>query len=171
MTPILSLPRPSEFARRARNVLGAPTTIRTPIHITRSVEQVFSYITTSGNWPEWHPSSLAVRGVTSRPMGVGDKVVEDFQVAGRRGQVEWTVGECDPPKRWVIDGRIAGRATGGIITYMLTPRDGGTLFEREFVYAIPNLVFLALDRLFFRHRVLAESAEALRRLKRVLESS
>jgi hypothetical protein len=54
---------------------------------------------------------------------------------------------------------------------MLTPRDGGTLFDREFVYAIPNLVFLALDRLFFRRRVLAESAEALRRLKRVLESS
>jgi len=146
------------------------TRIYTTIHIDKPVEQVFDFVTTSGNWPQWHPSSLGVHGATEHPMQVGEEVTEDFRVAGRRGSVVWTVTDCDPPRRWVIDGKVVGRSSGGIITYTLTPADGATQFEREFVYAMPNALFSLLDRLYYRRRVEAESAEALRRLKAVLET-
>jgi hypothetical protein len=67
---------------------------------------------------------------------------------------------------------IQGEAEGGgsaTITYRLTARDGGTRFERELVYRMPNLWLAALDRLLVRRRMAAESADALRRLKLILE--
>ena len=55
------------------------------------------------------------------------------------------------------------------ITYALPPHLEGTTFERDFVYAMPNPLLAVLDWLVFRRRVEAESTEALRRLKDVLE--
>jgi hypothetical protein len=52
----------------------------------------------------------------------------------------------------------------------LTPEPEGTAFERQFVYTTPTPWLALLDRLLLRRRIAAESAEALRRLKRVLES-
>lgn len=57
----------------------------------------------------------------------------------------------------------------GTITYALTPRVEGTTFEHDFVYAMPSSLPAMLDRLVFRGRIEPESAEALRRLKNVLE--
>ncbi len=57
----------------------------------------------------------------------------------------------------------------GTITYALTPRVEGTTFEHDFVYAMPNPLLAVLDRLLLRRQVEAESAEALRQLKGVLE--
>jgi hypothetical protein len=53
----------------------------------------------------------------------------------------------------------------GAITYTLTPDAGGTIFERDFAYTMPNPLLRLLDRLVLRRRDEAESAEALRRLK------
>ena len=58
----------------------------------------------------------------------------------------------------------------GTITYVLTLHlDEGTTFEHDFVYAMPNPLPVMLDRLVFCRRIEPESAEALRRLKNVLE--
>ena len=137
------------------------TWIRAPI------ERIFDYVTTPGNWPAWHPSSLGVSGATDHSLEPGERMREEFRVAGRRGCVVWTVQERVAPHRWVIDGRVKGG--GGRITYTLTPHEGGTTFEREFVYTMSNPLMTLLDRLVLRRRVEAESAEALRRLKDVLE--
>jgi uncharacterized protein YndB with AHSA1/START domain len=131
--------------------------------------EVFGYVTTAANWPAWHPSSVAVRGAADHPGQVGDVIVEDFRVAGRTGTVEWTVTECRPPRRWVIEGVIVGRSSGGRITYELNPGNGGTRFERTFTYPIP-WQFALVERLLVRRRVQAESAEATRRLAAVLGS-
>lgn len=146
------------------------TRIYTTTHIQRSIEQVFDFVTTAGNWPAWHPSSLGVSGAIDHSAVVGERVVEEFQVAGRRGRVTWTVSERDAPRRWTIEGVIEGRDNGGTITYLLTSRDGGAFFEREFIYPTPNLLFALLDVLVVRRRVYAESVEALRRLKQALEA-
>lgn len=147
------------------------TRIYTTRYVDKPVEQVFDYVTTSGNWPQWHPSSLGVSGTTDHPMQIGERVTEEFLVAGRRGSVAWTVTRCERPHRWAIDGVIAGRSSGGTVAYTLTRRGDGTFFEREFIYPTPGLLFTLLDRLFVRRRVEAESAEALRRLKAVLETA
>ena len=67
---------------------------------------------------------------------------------------------------------IEGEAEGGgsaVITYRLSAQDGGTRFERELVYRMPNLWLAVLNRLLIQRRMAAESAEALRRLKQILE--
>ncbi len=144
------------------------TRIYKTIQIDTPIERVFDYVTTPGNWPAWHPSSLGVSGATDHSLKPGEKVTEEFRAAGRRGRVVWTVRERVAPHRWVIDGQVEGGG-GGTITYTLTPHNSGTIFEREFVYSMPNLLLALLDRLVLRRRVEAESAEALRRLKHVLE--
>src|ERR1700741_3769940 len=67
------------------------TRIVSTVDIARSPPEVFAYVTTPGNWPQWHPSSLAVSGAVDHPLEIGESVIEDFQVAGRRGRVTWRV--------------------------------------------------------------------------------
>ncbi len=147
------------------------TRIYTAAHIRKPVEQVFDYVTTAGNWPQWHPSSLGVTGAIDHSGLPGEKITEKFLVAGRRGEVIWEVKEREAPRRWVIDGVIEGRGHGGAITYRLTPKDGGTFFEREFIYPVSKPLFALLDWLVLRNRVKAESDDALRRLKQRLETT
>jgi hypothetical protein len=99
-----------------------------------------------------------------------EAITENISVAGHRGQVTWLVRERSAPHRWVIDGtgKEGGRAT---ITYTLSPHPAGTNFERELVYAMPNPLLAVLDWLIIRSRMKTDSIEALRRLKRLLESS
>jgi Polyketide cyclase / dehydrase and lipid transport len=145
--------------------------IYTTTTISRPIEQVFAYVSTPGYWPDWHPSSLGVSGATDHSLALGEQVTEEFSVAGRTGRALWTVRERTEPVRWVIDGVIEGRGSGGTVAYMLTPRGETTFFEREFTYPTPTLLFKLLDLLVIRGRVRAESREALRRLKARLEAS
>ncbi|MBV8125362.1 MAG: SRPBCC family protein [Paucibacter sp.] len=138
--------------------------------IERAPPEVFSYVTTPANWPRWHPSSLSVSGATDHPLLVGEQVKEDFVVAGYQGRVLWTVVQRQAPLRWAISGQIEDGGKG-MVSYRLTQVNGGTKFEREFEYARPNLLFLLSDMLGIRARITAESAEALRRLKAVLEGT
>jgi len=143
------------------------TTIDSTASIARPPEVVFAYVTTPANWPTWHPSSLGVRGAVDHPLAIGERVIEDFQVAGHRGRAVWTVIAREAPRRWAIEGEVRGRHAG-VVTYTLTPSGAGTRFHRRFVYTSPTLLFALLNRAHFRARVEAESAEAVRRLERAL---
>jgi uncharacterized protein YndB with AHSA1/START domain len=146
------------------------TRICNSIQISEPIGQVFDFITTPGKWPQWHPASVSVSGNAGHSLLQGEQVGEDISVAGRHGQVTWSVRERSAPHRWVIDGtgKDGGRAT---ITYTLTPHPDGTNFERELVYTMPNALLTVLDWLIIRSRMKADSVEALQRLKRLLESS
>jgi len=146
----------------------SPTRIHNSTMIERAPSEVYSFVTTPGNWPRWHPSSLAVSGATDHPLLVGEQVSEEFLVAGYQGTVVWTVVQRQAPLRWAISGKIADGGSGKV-SYRLTQVEGGTRFEREFEYARPNLLFALADMFSLRAKVTAESAEALRRLKAVLE--
>jgi len=146
------------------------TSIATEALIRRPVAVVFDYVTTPAHWLAWHPSSVALRGATDHSLNVGEEVVEDFRVAGRHGSVTWKVIARDSPTRWAIAGTVAAGGSG-TITYMLRDTAEGTLFRREFVYAMPNWFAALLDRLFVRRRIESESAEAVRRLKLAVESA
>jgi uncharacterized protein YndB with AHSA1/START domain len=146
------------------------TTIVTEIAIAKSPQTVFDYVTTPAHWLQWHPSSVALRGATDHSLDVGEQVTEDFRIAGRSGSVTWKVVAREAPKRWAIAGAVAAGGSG-TITYTLQDIPEGTAFRREFEYAMPNWFAALLDRWFIRHRIAAESAEAVKRLKQALESS
>lgn len=139
------------------------------IQINRPIEQVFDFITTPGNWPQWHPASVSVSENTDHSLLPGEEVTETICVAGYRGEAKWLVRERSAPRRWVVDGT---GETGGVatITYTLVPYPEGTTFARELVYTTPNALLAMLDWLILRQRMQTDSAEALQRLKRLLES-
>jgi uncharacterized protein YndB with AHSA1/START domain len=144
------------------------TRICNSIQIRRPIEQVFDFITTPANWPQWHPASVSVGGNADHSLLPGEEVTENISVVGRPGLITWLVRERSAPHRWVIDGtgKDDSRAT---ITYTLTPHPDGMTFERELVYTMPNALLAVLDWLIIRARMKTDSAEALRRLKRLLE--
>src|SRR6516162_1705409 len=104
--------------------------IVTQIHIDRAMEEVFDFLTTPGNWPRWHPSSMGVRGAVDHSLDIGEQVTEDYRVAGLSGTAVWTVRERAAPIRWVIDG-VAESGNEATITYTLTGDAHGTQFQRE----------------------------------------
>jgi uncharacterized protein YndB with AHSA1/START domain len=145
------------------------TRIVTAVVIGAPIEQVFAFATTPANWPRWHPASKAVRGAVDHSPGPGEQLVEEIQMTGYRGEASWVVRERAAPSRWVIEGE---GSTGGyaLLSYRLFAQPDGTRFERELVYRMPNAWYALLDVLFIRRRMVAQSAEALRRLKDLLEA-
>ncbi|MFM0139831.1 SRPBCC family protein [Caballeronia grimmiae] len=137
--------------------------------IRRPPSAVLVFFTTPAHWPAWHPSSLSVQGKIDHPLEVGEHVVEEFIVAGRRGRVVWTVSVKTYPVTWSIDGVVDGRAAG-TVTYMLTPEANGTRFVRGFTYGVPSLWFALVNSMLRRDTIQSESDEAVNRLKRLLEN-
>jgi hypothetical protein len=143
------------------------TEIRTVAIIRRLPDAVFAYATVPGNWPQWHPSSLNVSGITERTLQAGESCREEYLVAGRRGSCEWTARECVPGRRWVIETQTRGGSAS--ITYTLDPLGDFTRYERVLRYRMPNPYLALLDLLLLRRRVRKESEEATHRLKARLE--
>jgi uncharacterized protein YndB with AHSA1/START domain len=132
-------------------------------------ERVFAYVTTPANWPRWHPQSRAVSGVVDRTPQPGEKTIEDFEIAGRKGRATWVSIAVDAPRRWEFEGRGEGGG-GARIVYSLAPTAQGTHFERALVYRGPNLAFAIINALELRGAMTRDSAEAVRRLKQAIEA-
>jgi hypothetical protein len=71
------------------------TRILSTICIHRDIADVFDFLATPKNWPEWHPASISVAGSTDHSLAIGEEVTEEFLAAGRR---ERRCGER-PPER------------------------------------------------------------------------
>ena len=148
----------------------AATRIVDSIDIAAPQERVFAYVTAPVNWPCWHPQSRAVSGVIERTPQPGEQTIEEFEIAGRKGHATWISTAVDPPRRWEFDGRGESGA-GAHIVYTLTTAAAGTHFERELTYRGPNLLFAIVDALKIRAVMEHDSAEAVRRLKRLIETT
>ena len=145
------------------------TRIVNSVDIAAPPERVFAYATAPANWPRWHPQSRAVSGVVDRTPEPGEKTIEDFEIAGRKGRATWTSIAVDSPRRWEFAGH--GEDGGGAhIVYTLTPRAGATRFQRELVYRGPNLLFAVFDAFAIRAVMRSDSAAAVERLKRAVEA-
>ncbi|WP_150551318.1 SRPBCC family protein [Pandoraea soli] len=153
-----------------------PLPVERQTHVVNTVtvqappQAVYDYVTTPANWPKWHPASLAVQGATDHSLAVGEKVAEEFRLAGRHGIIHWKVVEAKPPLEWRLEGEM-NRRPSGEVRYTLTPDGTGTRFERDVVYRTPNLLFLMLDPIFIGPRMRAESAQGAKQLEQVFETA
>lgn len=137
--------------------------------IRRSPVQIFDFATTPANWSQWLPSTQ-VSGAVDHPLQAGEQVTEQLLLSRRASTVAWTVIECEPPRRWAMAGILNGMGHV-VVTYELTPRPDGTMFERDFVYGRPEGPYRLLDWLLVRPRIETDATRALQRLRSLLEAS
>ena len=79
------------------------TRILSTICIHRDIADVFDFLTTPKNWPEWHPASISVAGSTDHSLAIEEEVTEEFIAAGRRGRTVWRVTAREAPYLWRIE--------------------------------------------------------------------
>ncbi len=138
------------------------------VHIDRPAEEVFDYITNAGNWTKWHPATAWVKGdATTHPARVGEVITERVKHGPMRDTFTWNVEECRPPERWAIRGK--GRMFGQkvLITYDLSPEDGGTRWVRAMTFFFPK-AYAYLDKLLLNRILEKNSEKAVRQLKELL---
>jgi uncharacterized protein YndB with AHSA1/START domain len=93
------------------------------IEISRSPEDVFSYVTDPSRLPEWQESVVSVRREDPAPIAVGSRVVVTRRVGGREQAMTAELAELNPPRSWAVrgvDGPVRGNVNGTI-----EPLDGG----------------------------------------------
>ena len=73
------------------------TRILSTIWIRRDIADVFDFLTTPKNWPEWHPASISVVGSTDHSLAIREEVTEEFLAAGRRGSAVRRVTAREAP--------------------------------------------------------------------------
>jgi predicted ester cyclase len=140
------------------------THISNQIRIDGPLPAVFDLVTTTRTWPQWHPATTAVAGVTDRPLALGDQVRETAVIGGRVHEGTWTVVEHQRPARVILHieaGRIA-------IGYSFSEANSATLLSRELTYR-PEDFAGGADPAALEARMSAQSEEALHRLKWLVE--
>ncbi len=143
--------------------------IRTSIVVNLPLERVFELAVRACRQSQWRWTALPTPA-DAPPPAVGDSFTEEFLVAGKRGRITWTVRELRPPHRWVLSGVCPDGGTATLV-YGFLEAPGGARVKRELSYNVPTLMDGIGDFLALRNRIQAESADALRRLKHVIEGS
>jgi uncharacterized protein YndB with AHSA1/START domain len=100
------------------------------VTIAGAPEVVFDLITTARFWPQWHPATQAVGGVTERPYGLNDRIYERGRVGSVHFQVIWKVIEYVRPSRVVLQAETSQAR----IIYSFQGQDERTTFTRRIEY-------------------------------------
>jgi hypothetical protein len=142
--------------------------ITSSIHIARTQNAVFDFVTTAAYWHRWHPATRSVDSLPERPLVVGETIHEHISAAWRKFDATWTVLECKPFHTWVIATDTAFGASR--ITYRVAPVEDGCEFHRTLEYRSRRWPWTALDATLTKRKIEQQSREALRNLQRVLQT-
>ena len=93
------------------------------IEISRRPEDVFSYATDFGHFPEWQGGVLAARPEGDGALVVGSRAVVTRRIGPREQLRTEEIAELDPPRTWEVRG-VGGRLTA-IAKSTIEPLDGG----------------------------------------------
>src|SRR5262249_44176598 len=126
---------------------------------------IFDLVTPARYWPEWHPASEAVGGVTQRPFQLGDVLLERGKVAGVSFDIAWRVVEHVRKERVVLQ----SDAPPARITYTFQAVEGGVQFVRELSCDDAPFRARALDLNMVRDQMHRHSQDALQRLRALVE--
>ncbi|WP_418961005.1 SRPBCC family protein [Streptomyces tritici] len=91
--------------------------IEETIDISRSPEEVFTYMMDPAHMPEWQESAVSARKVTAGPLGVGSRISVKRRLGRREMPMTMEVTEFDPPRSWHfhgVDGPVRGDVQGTI---------------------------------------------------------
>jgi hypothetical protein len=136
------------------------------IAIRGPIDPVFDLITSARFWDRWHPATRSVGGVTERPYQLGDSIHEEGQIASLSFSVTWKVTEHARPSRTAI----RSENPPATITYTFAEADGTTKFTRELQYEASLFEAMGWTRDATRAFMDKQSAEALEKLKALVET-
>lgn len=139
--------------------------ISNSIRIEGPAEAVFDLVTTARFWPQWHPATRDVGGVTERPYLLGDTVHERGNIGGAAFSVAWKVIEHIRPRRIALH-CIAPIAT---IIYTFEADGRAVQFTRELEYDSAVFAEVAPDGAAVRALMNRQSELALQRLRELVE--
>ncbi|MFO1207355.1 MAG: SRPBCC family protein [Burkholderiales bacterium] len=141
------------------------TTIVSATDITGSAEAVFDLVTSARFWPQWHPATQTVSGVTDRAYRLGDVVCERARFVDSEFDVTWRVVEHERPTRVVLQATTAPVR----IRYAFRSGDGAVAFRRELEYDEKLLALVLPATVDLQALMQAQSDEGVRRLKALVE--
>jgi hypothetical protein len=136
------------------------------ITIVGPVAAVFDLVTTARFWPQWHPATRAIGGVTQRPYQLGELIHERAEIGGVTAQGTWKVTEHLRPSRVVLQ-EIQSPLR---ITYAFQAHAPEVVFQRQLDYDEEMFRPLTTDLQKFEEAMHQESAQGMDRLKALVES-
>jgi len=135
--------------------------------ISRSPQEVFEYVTDTARLPEWQPSVDEAAAEPPAIRDVGMRGYEVRRVPGGRQRIRWEVTECEPGRRWSVDG-IDGPVRAHVVI-SLTPADAGSTHV-DYRIRFEGRGIGWLIRLLASRGARTEVPESLALLKQRLES-
>jgi hypothetical protein len=126
---------------------------------------VFDLVTSARLWPEWHPATLSVSGVTHQPYQLGDVVHERVRFVGLELDVTWRVAEHVRPSRVVLQAFTSPAR----IIYSFQARGDAIEFRRELEYDGKLLRHVVPATVDLDGLMQEQSDEGVRRLKELVE--
>jgi hypothetical protein len=135
------------------------------IRILGQPAAVFDLVTTTRFWPQWHPATTGVGGVTERPFLLGDRIRERAQIGARTYEGTWQVIEYDRPQRVVLRGE-SGRIQ---IAYTFAAEADAVQFSRQLTYHPEDFAASVPDLSKLGALMHAQSEQALQKLKTLVE--
>ena len=136
------------------------------VQINGLLGPVFDLVTSTRSWPQWHPATIGVGGVTERPVALGDKIRERANIGGRPYEGNWTVIEHVRPERVVLlmqSGRIK-------ISYSFQTVGQATELKRELEFYPEDFSHIVTDPELLAKFMHGQSEQGLQKLKQVVEA-
>jgi Polyketide cyclase / dehydrase and lipid transport len=128
-------------------------------------EAVFDLVTTARFWPQWHPATTVVSGVTERPYLLGDRIIEQGRIGQGNFEVTWNVAEHVRPRRVVLQSELSPVQ----IIYSFNSRENITEYTRELNYNVEDLKSISPDPNEVNRLMQLQSEEAVKQLKALVE--
>jgi uncharacterized protein YndB with AHSA1/START domain len=141
------------------------TSVVNTVTIAAPVDAVFALVTTARFWPQWHPATQAVGGVTERPYGLGDRIYERGRIGQLEFQTSWRVAEYARGSRVVLQSEKSPTR----ITYSFQARDRATVFTRNLQYKRENFATTAANLSGAEQLMRSQSEQAVNQLKGLVE--
>jgi hypothetical protein len=144
----------------------AQTTVSNQIQIRGQPAAIFDLTTTARFWPQWHPATLAVGGVSERPFQLGDELHEQARIGGRIYTGIWRVAAHDRPRTVLL--QMGGDRLQ--IRYEFNAQDDGVLLTRHLTFDPANFATGLSDPTQVVTDMESQSTLALSKLKALVEA-
>ena len=109
------------------------------IHLDRPVEQVFAFLTDTSKLTSWQSNLIKSEQITEGPLHTGSHFREVRRLGRQESEIEGEITALETNKR--LETKTVTRPQA-MVSYSLTPEQGGTQLKYKFVLVTSGLMRL-----------------------------